>query len=144
MVGKRFTVGFVAFLVLAQAALGQTAYKPHFKGDPARSNAEASALGYMRTVIDAQKAFKKKHTKYATSLPALINTGSFTRRMAKTDRGDYTVTFKAPSTQHYSIQLTPKVFDAEHRAFYVEDNGVIKVESDKPATADSAVLRPEE
>ena len=144
MVGKRFTVGFLAFLVLAQAALGQTAYKPRFKGDPARSNPEASALGYMRTVIDAQKVFKKRHTKYATSLPALINTGSFTRRMAKTDRGDYTVAFKAPSAQHYSIQLTPKVFDAEHRAFYVEDNGVIRVESDKPATADSPVLRPGE
>ena len=144
MVGKRFTVGLVAFLVLAQAALGQSAYKPHFKGDPAHSNAEASALGYMRTVIDAQRAFKKKHSKYATSLPALINTGSFTRRMAKTDRGDYTVAFKAPSVQHYSIQLTPKVFDAEHRAFYVEDNGVIKVETDKPATADSPTLRPGE
>ena len=142
MVGKRFTVGFVAFLVLTQAALGQTAYTPHFKGDPARSNAEASALGYMRTVIDAQKVFKKKHTKYATSLPALINTGSFTRRMAKTDRGDYTVTFKAPSTTHYSIELTPKVFDAEHRAFYVEENGVIKTEADKPATAQSPILRP--
>jgi hypothetical protein len=144
MVGKRFAVGFVAFLILAQSALGQTAYKPRFKGDPARSNAEASALGYMRTVIDAQKVFKKRHTKYATSLPALINTGSFTRRMAKTDRGDYTVTFKAPSTQHYSIQLTPKVFDTDHRSFYVEENGAIKTETDKPASADSPALKPEE
>ena len=144
MVSKRFTVGFVAFLMLAHAALGQTAYKPRFKGDPARSPAEASALGYMRTVIDAQKVFKKRHTKYATSLPALINTGSFTRRMAKTDRGDYTVAFKSGPAQRYSIQLTPKVFDAEHRAFYVEENGVIKAESDKPATAESPVLRPEE
>ena len=142
MVRKRFTVGFLAFLVLAQAVLGQTAYKPRFKGDPARSGPEASALGYMRTVIDAQKVFKKRHTKYATTLPALINTGSFTRRMAKTDRGDYTVAFKG-SPQHYSIELTPKVFDPEHRAFYVEENGVIKVETDKPATADSPVLRPE-
>src|SRR3954462_5581729 len=143
MASKRFIVGFVAFLVLAQAALGQTAYKPHFKGDPAHSTAEASALGYMRTVIDAQKVFKKRHTKYATSLPALINTGSFTRRMAKTDRGDYTVAFKGGTT-HYSIELTPKVFDAEHRAFYVEENGVIKTENDKPATDSSPILRPEE
>jgi hypothetical protein len=143
MVGKRFTVRFLTFLLLAQAALGQTAYKPHFKGDPAHSNPEASALGYMRTVIDAQKVFKKRHTKYATTLPMLINTGSFTRRMAKTDRGDYTVAFKGTPTR-YSIELTPKTFDAEHRAFYVEDNGVIKVETDKPANAESPVLRPEE
>ncbi len=143
MVGKLFAVRFLTFLLLAQAALGQTAYKPHFKGDPAHSNAEASALGYMRTVIDAQKVFKKRHTKYATSLPALINTGSFTRRMAKTDRGDYTVAFKGSPT-HYSIELTPKVFDSEHRAFYVEENGVIKTENDKPATAASPILRPEE
>jgi hypothetical protein len=143
MVGKRFAVRFLTLLLLAQVALGQTSYKPLFKGDPAHSRAEAAALGYMRTVIDAQKVFKKRHNKYATSLPALINTGSFTRRMAKTDRGDYTVAFKG-STQHYFIQLTPKVFDAEHRAFYVEDNGVIKVETDKPATAESPVLRPGE
>jgi len=142
MVGKRFTVRFLTFLVLAQAALGQMAYKPHFKGDPAHSNAEASALGYMRTVIDAERAYKKKHDKFATSLPALINTGSFTRRMAKTDRGDYTVGFKGTPTR-YSIELTPKTFDADHRAFYVEDNGVIKVETDKPASAGSPVLRPE-
>src|SRR3954471_24720791 len=137
MVGKRFTVRFLTFLVLAQAALGQMAYKPHFKGDPAHSNAEASALGYMRTVIDAERAYKKKHDKYATSLPALINTGSFTRRMAKTDRGDYTVAFKSGPAQHFSLQLTPKVFDAEHRAFYLEENGVLRVETDKPATAQS-------
>src|SRR4051794_11767565 len=116
MVGKRFAVWFLTLLLLAQTALGQTAYKPHFRGDPAHSQAEASALGYMRTVVDAQRVFKKKHDKYATTLPALINTGSFTRRMAKTDRGDYTVAFKG-SAQHYSIQLTPKVFDADHRAF---------------------------
>lgn len=143
MVGKRFAVRFLTFLLLAQAALGQNAYKPHFKGDPAHSNAEASALGYMRTVIDAQKVFKKRHTKYATTLPMLINTGSFTRRMAKTDRGDYTVAFKGSPTR-YSIELTPKVFDSEHRAFYVEENGVIKTENDKPATAASPTLRPEE
>ena len=143
MVGKRFAVWFLTFLLLAQAALGQTAYKPHFKGDPAHSNAEASALGYMRTVIDAQKVFKKRHTKYATTLPMLINTGSFTRRMTKTDRGDYTVSFRGTPT-HYSIELTPKVFDSEHRAFYVEENGVIKTEGEKPATAASPILRPEE
>ncbi len=143
MVGKRFIVGFVTLLLLAQAGLGQAAYRPHFKGDPAHSTAEASALGYMRTVIDAQKAFKKKHAKYATSLVALINTGSFTRRMAKTDRGDYTVVFKGGTT-HYSIELTPKAFDAEHRAFYVEENGVIKSETNNPASASSPILRPEE
>lgn len=141
MVARRFAVRFLTLLLLTQAALGQTAYKPHFKGDPAHSQAEASALGYMRTVVDAQRVFKKRHEKYATSLPALINTGSFTRRMAKTDRGDYTVAFKG-SVMHYSIELTPKAFDADHRAFYVEENGVIKVESDKPATAESPILRP--
>src|SRR3954471_9251508 len=137
MASKRFIVGFLTFLLLVPAGLGQTAYKPHFKGDPAHSNAEASALGYMRTVIDAQKVFKKRHNKYATTLPALINTGSFTRRMAKTDRGDYDVLFKSGPAQHFSLQLTPKVFDAEHRAFYLEENGVLRVETDKPATAQS-------
>src|ERR1700730_13247594 len=35
-------------------------YKPKFPGDPARSNSEAAALGYMRTVLLAQRAFNSK------------------------------------------------------------------------------------
>ena len=65
------------------------AYKPKFAGDPAHSDAEAGTLGYIRTVLNAQKLYKKRHGSYATTLPGLINTGSFTRRMTKTDRGDY-------------------------------------------------------
>src|SRR3954454_17884298 len=98
MVGRRFTVRFLTFLLLAQAALGQTAYKPHFKGDPAHSNGERSALGYMRTVSDPQKVRKKRHNKYATTLPALINTGSFTPGIAKTDRSDSTLASKRGPT----------------------------------------------
>src|SRR5215831_18422282 len=60
----------------------QPAYQPKFPGDPARSDSEAGALGYMRVVVRAQKEYYKKHNKYADSLQALVNTGSVTRRMA--------------------------------------------------------------
>ena len=112
-------------------------YKPQFAGDPAHSAAEASALGYIRTLIDAQRAYKKKHAKYATSLLQLVGSQSFTRRMTKTDRGEYTVMFKPG----YSVALTPKKFDAEHRAFYADEDGVIKVDVEQPATAASPVLK---
>ena len=52
----------------------------------------------MRTVLRAQKEYKKKNDHYATSLMALGHTGSFTRRMANPDRGDYTVGFKSKKT----------------------------------------------
>ncbi len=116
------------------------AYQPKFPGDPAHSDAEAAALGYMRTVVNAQKVFKKRHNAYATSLNALIGEGSFTRRMAKTDRGDYTVHFRS-NGKDYSLALAPKQYDAAHRAFYVDQTGVYRAEDNKPATRESPVLR---
>ena len=112
------------------------AYKPKFTGDPAHSDAEASTLGYIRTVLTAQKLYKKKHGTYATALPGLVNTGSFTRRMTKTDRGDYNVAFHSQGGG-FRLTLTPNQFDAAHRAFYSDETGVIRAETDKPATADS-------
>jgi|tagenome__1003787_1003787.scaffolds.fasta_scaffold20929307_1 hypothetical protein len=144
MIAKRFAVAVLALACLSGPLLGQETYKPMFKGDPAHSRPEAGALGYMRTVVDAQRAYKKKHNKYATSLQQLVHNGSFTPRMAKTDRGEYTVAFHAPGKDRYAVQLTPKTFDAEHRAFYVDEKGMIRAESDKPATADSPVLRPDQ
>jgi hypothetical protein len=139
---------FVAMLVslCACALLAQQAgmpYTPKFPGDPAHSDSEAGALGYMRTLVTAERAYFKKHTKYATSLAQLAaSPGSFTKRMAHTDRGDYTVYFHGAPTKFY-VQMTPKQFDAAHRAFWDNENGIIHVESDKPATEQSPVLRPD-
>src|SRR5436305_14572088 len=75
-------------------AVSGPAYTPKFKGDPARSDSEAAALAYMRVVIRAQKQFNKQYDHYATSLAELVHSGSFTKRMVNTDRGDYSVGFK--------------------------------------------------
>jgi len=62
--------------------------------------------------------------------------------MTKTDRGDYTVSFGG-GKGGFSLTLTPKQFDSAHRAFYTDASGVIRAEDEKPATADSPVLREE-
>ncbi len=116
------------------------AYQPKFPGDPAHSDAEALALGYMRTVVNAQKVFKKRHNAYATSLNELISVGSFTRRMAKTERGDYTVYFSS-NGKEYSLVLAPKQYDTAHRAFYVDQTGKFRAEDNQPATKDSPPLQ---
>jgi hypothetical protein len=122
--------------------LPQSDYRPKFPGDPARSDAEALALGYMRTVVDAQRQYKKKKTKYASSLRALVGSGSFTKRMLNTDRGAYTASFNGNTKgQKYSLQMIPKQFDAAHRAFFVNESGTIRAEAEQPATQESAVLR---
>jgi hypothetical protein len=115
-------------------------YQPKFKGDKAHSNAEEAALGYIHTVLTAQKLHKKKHNAYATSLPALVGSGSFTKRMASTDRGDYKVNFKGKADK-FSLGMVPKQFDAEHRSFFADETGTIRVEDDKPATESSPVLK---
>ena len=130
-------------VLLIAAALGsaaQTAYQPKFKGDPARSDSEANALGYMRTVIRAQKQYYKKNDKYASSLMELVHTGSFTRRMAETDRGDYHVTFHSRK-DGYELTLTPKQLDTEHRSFYANEDGVIHGDEQKAADENSPVVK---
>jgi hypothetical protein len=126
--------------VIAQTAPAP-AYQPKFKGDPAKSESEAQALAYLRTLLRAQHEYKKRHDKYADSLHALAGTGTFTRRMASTtERGDYTVGFK-PHSDGFTVTMTPKQMDAEHRSFYAEDDGVIHGDDQKPADESSPKVR---
>jgi hypothetical protein len=115
-------------------------YKANFPGDPARSNSEAAALGYMRTVLRAQREFNKKNDHFATSLAELVHTGSFTKRMVNTDRGDYTVGFQGKKDS-FTLTMTPKQLDAQHRSFYAEDDGKIHADEEKPADAQSPVVK---
>ena len=115
-------------------------YTPKFKGDPARSDSEAAALGYMRVVIRAQHQFEKQYAHFATSLPELVHSGSFTKRMVNPDRGDYTASFKGKKDS-YILTMTPKNMDATHRSFYAEDDGKIHADDAKPADASSPVVK---
>jgi hypothetical protein len=134
--------GIVIFATMT-AASAQTAYQPKFKGDPARSDSEAAALGYIRTFLRAQKIYKKKNGHYATTLLELSKTGSFTRRMASsTDRGDYTVTFRPHKEKDtFEITMVPKQQDAEHRSFFSDQEGKIRVDEQKEADESSEVLK---
>ena len=115
-------------------------YQPKFPGDPARSNSEAAALGFMRTFLRAQREFNKKNDHFATSLAELVHTGSFTKRMVNTDRGDYTVGFQGKKDS-FALTMTPKQLDAQHRSFYAEDDGKIHADEEKPADAESPVVK---
>ena len=143
---QRFCAGILAVgmmaagLVWAQAqpsAQPSATYQPKFPGDPARSESEAQALGYMRTVLRAEHAYKKRHNQYAESLEALAGTGSLTKRMARTtDRGDYTASFRSHH-DGFVLTMTPKQMDSEHRSFYAEEDGAIHADDQKPADMDS-------
>jgi hypothetical protein len=119
---------------------GPTAYTPKYKGDPAQSDSEFAALAYMRVVIRAQKAFNKQYTHYATTLPELVHSGTFTKRMVNPNRGDYTVGFKGKKDS-YILTMMPKTLDATHRSFYAEDDGKIHADDSKPADKDSPIVR---
>jgi hypothetical protein len=117
------------------------AYQPKFAGDPAHSESEAQALGYMRVVLRAQKEYKKRHNKFAESLPALAGTGSLTKRMARsTERGDYTVGFRSQK-DGFILAMTPKQMDSEHRSFYAEEDGVIHADDQKAADQNSLRIK---
>ncbi len=145
---QRYCAGILAVgmmgagLGLAQAPAQASAqppaqYQPKFPGDPARSEAEAQALGYMRVVLRAQREYKKRHSKYADSLQSLAGTGTFTKRMAhSTDRGDYTASFRAHK-DGFVLTMTPKQMDSEHRSFYAEEDGAIHGDDQKPADLES-------
>ena len=151
---QQFCVGILALgmmaagLALAQAppatppatqpsAPPPATYQPKFPGDPAHSESEAQALGYMRVVLRAQREYKKRHDKFADSLEALGGTASFTKRMAHTtDRGDYTASFRSHK-DGFIFTMTPKQLDSEHRSFYAEDDGVIHADEQKAADKES-------
>jgi hypothetical protein len=116
-------------------------YQPKFPGDPARSDSEAQALGYMRVVLRAQHEYKKRHDKFASSLPELAGTGTFTKRMAaSTERGDYTASFRTHK-DGFVLTMTPKQMDSEHRSFYAEDDMIIHADDQKPADAESPKVK---
>jgi hypothetical protein len=120
---------------------GTPTYQPKFAGDPARSESESQALGYMRVVLRAQKEYYKRHQKYAESLADLAGTGSFTKRMAATtQRGDYTATFHK-NKDGYVLTMTPKQLDKEHRSFYAEEDGVIHADEEKAADGTSPKVK---
>jgi hypothetical protein len=139
---SRRTATAIALLLVASYSLSfaQAAYQPKFKGDPAHSDSEANALGYMRTVIRAQQQYFKKNDKYAATLADLVHTGSFTRRMTQTDRGDYTVSFHSRK-DGYELTLTPKQMDADHRSFFATEDGVIHADDTKAADENSPVVK---
>ena len=130
----------VLTVLAATQTAPQTSYTPKFPGDPAHSDAEAAALGYMRTVATAEKLYKRKHGEYASSLAGLVGSGSFTKRMTNPDRGDYRVEFHG-AAKEYTLSLVPKQFDTDHRAFYMDESGVIRAEEDKPATGSSPSVK---
>jgi hypothetical protein len=142
----RYCAGILAVGMLGAAvgfaqAPAPTPYKPQFPGDPARTESEAQALGYMRVVLRAQREYKKRHDKFADSLQALAGTASFTKRMAQTtDRGDYTASFR-PHHDGFVLTMTPKQMDSEHRSFYAEDDGVIHGDDQKAADEDSPKVK---
>ena len=125
----------------APATPAQATYQPKFRGDPAKSEAESQTLGYMRTVVRAEKIYFKRRNEYAPSLLALAGHGSFTRRMAHdTHRGDYTIRYRAKKVS-YELSAIPQQIGPDHRAFYANEDGKIRVEEDKPAGPKSPVLK---
>jgi hypothetical protein len=60
--------------------------------------------------------------------------------MVNPDRGDYTASFKGKKDS-YALTMTPKQLDAQHRSFYAEDDGKIHANEEKPATADSPIVK---
>ena len=141
---RRALSGAVSVLLVALLASAQAVYQPKFKADPARSDSEAAALGYMRTFLRAQRIYKKKNSHYATSLLELAKTGSFTRRMVSTERGDYTVKFRARKDKDtFEVTMVPKQLDATHRSFFSDQEGKIRADEQKEADESSEVLKAE-
>ena len=124
----------------AQTSPGESTYKAKFPGDPARSESEAAALGYMRVVLRAQRQFNKQYNHFATTLAELVHSGTFTKRMVNANRGDYTASF-AGKKDSFVLTMTPKQLDAQHRSFYAEDDFKIHADETKAADENSPVVK---
>jgi hypothetical protein len=133
--------GVAALLVTCGLlASAQNPYQPKFRGDPARSDSEAAALGYMRTFLRAERQYQKKNGHYATSLSDLVHVGSFTRRMVNPEQGDYTVSFHSHK-DGFELALAPKQLDSQQRSFYTKDDGAIHGDEEKAADENSPLVK---
>ena len=142
MTTKRTFLIAISLVLMGVMAAAQAAYTPKYKGDPARSDSEYLAIAYMKTFLRAQKIYKKKNSHYAETLMQLTKTGSFTRRMAGTDRGDYTVKFRDHKDKdQFEITMVPKQQDPTHRSFFSDEQGKIRVNEQGDATEDSPPLK---
>jgi hypothetical protein len=129
-------------LLLSVLVSAQESYRPQFFGDPARSSSEAAALGYARVVSGAERAYKKKHGEYASSLQSLVGQGSFTKRMTSTSRSDYKVRFKGTG-EGFSLWMDAEPQpDPKHRSFFTDERGGIRAEADKAAGPESPIAKP--
>lgn len=139
---KRAILATFCLVLMAATAMAQTAYQPRYKGDPARSDSEFLAVAYMKTFLRAQHLYKKRTGHFADSLMELTKTGSFTRRMANPDRGDYMVKFHAQKDKDtFEIAMLPKQQDAQHRSFFSDQEGKIRADEQKEADESSPVLK---
>jgi type II secretory pathway pseudopilin PulG len=142
MIMKRAISAGISLVLVAVIASAQAVYQPKFKGDPARSDSEFIAIAYMKTFLRAQHAYKKKNGHYATTLMELTKTGSFTRRMANPDRGDYTVKFRDHKDKdEFEITMVPKQQDTTHRSFFSDQEGKIRASEQGEADESSPVLK---
>jgi hypothetical protein len=139
---NRYAVYGVLLLTTILAVGQTTEYKPKYANDPARSDSEAVALGYMRTTLRAQNTYKKKNGQYATSLAQLVHVGTFTKRMTETQQGDYSVSFRSLK-DGFELTMTPKMIDASHRAFYSKEDGKIRGSEQGMANAESPEVKKE-
>ena len=142
--GLRIALTVVAASVVLLVASGQIApapYTPKSPDDHARSQAEFNSIAYIKTVFYNEREYKKKMNRYAASLMALTGGGrSFTKRMARPDRGDYVVSYRG-GKDTFSVTLTPKQFDPTRRSFYMDSSGTLRVQEGAPATAESEALK---
>jgi len=142
---KIFVISASLMLALVPLAKTQTASPAQAQSGSenllpgANSPSESAALAYMKTVMRSAFLYKKKHQKYPRTLMDLVGSGSFTRRMARTNRGDYTVHYTS-NGEKYELTLVPTNFDDQHRSFFVDQDEKIRVEEQRPANVQSALL----
>ena len=104
------------------------------------SNDEKVAVAFMKTILYSERIYKNRHHQYTRDLASLAGTGSVTRRTVKSrERAGYRVGFSS-SGEAFALTMTPLAADAQHRAFYTNQDGVIHMDQGT-ANAQSPVLK---
>jgi hypothetical protein len=109
-------------------------------GDSELSNDEKAAVAFMKTILYSERIYKNRHKQYTRDLSSLAGTGSVTRRTVKSrERNGYRVGFSSTG-ESFVLTMTPLTGDAQHRAFYTNQDGVIHM-GEGTANAQSPVLK---
>jgi hypothetical protein len=129
----RMVIAFCALGVLLSCSSETTPVAP-----PAKAPDESAAIEALRQTTQAQTNFIRRTRRYAQTFDELVKDHLLNAEPKKADTGYEFLLLPSPDAESYTVTAAPGAPGA--RYFFADQTGILRVETDKPATSVSPEL----